>query len=152
MKTKVVYGLIIVTLALAVLACLSSGQTSPISSNSSNDESGLLGTTWVLAEIQGNEPISNGGALPTITFSGGQASGNSSCNGWGAKYTISGTDIHFEDFTGSEIACENPPGIMDQEQAFIQMLSGAVRFELQNGMLTIFDGSGETIVFQELGG
>lgn len=41
---------------------------------------------------------------------------------------------------------------MDQEQTFLQILMDAVRFELQAGSLTIFTSSGDSLVFQKIGG
>lgn len=151
MKSKAVFLMICVMLGLSALACLGGGQAgnSPAGSDGqTGGQSELDGTTWVLVEIQGGEPLSNGGALPTISFIGSQASGNSSCNGWGADLSVSGDSIQFSNFSGSEIFCENPAGIMDQEQTFLQILMEAVRYEINGDRLTIFSSSGATLVFQ----
>lgn len=149
MKPKLVFTLIIVALMFATLACLGGGQSgSP--QEGSPDDSGLSRGTWVLVEIRGEEPVSNGGSFPTITFMDGQASGNASCNGWGASYSSSGDSLSFGEAETSVMLCE-VSGVMEQEEAFIQMLGEAQRFEIQDNRLTIFTSSGETLVFQELG-
>ena len=130
-------------------ACLGGGQTSASSSEAS-DDIGLLNDTWITVDIRGGEPVSTAGNLPTITFSDEIASGNSSCNGWSADYTIQGSKIQFSNFVVSEITCD-PPGVMDQERFFLQLLSEAEGFEVKDGRLTIFDGRGGSIVFKELG-
>jgi heat shock protein HslJ len=151
MKSKAVFMLILTMLGLSVLACLGGGQTASPPSDSSGQSGGqseLEGNTWVLVEIGGGEPLSNGGALPTLTVIGDQASGNSSCNGWGAKVSVSGDSLQLSDFSGSEIFCDTPAGIMEQEQAFLQILMDAVRYEVTDDSLTIFSSSGATLVFQ----
>ncbi len=148
MKPKTRLVLVTVVLSLAVLACLGGGQNTS-SSSPSGDEDPLLGTAWILDQYAGNELIPNGNR-PSITFQGGQASGNASCNGWQGAYTIDGTNLTFSDFSGSEIFCESPDGIMDQEAAFLQMLGDAASYELNGDQLTIFTSSGETLVFSRM--
>lgn len=155
MKSKTSLILITAVLSLAILACLGSGQStssnssSPSSSSSSDDEDPLLGTAWLLNQYGGNDILPNGNQ-PSITFSGGLASGNSGCNGWQGNYTIDGTNLTFGELTGSEIFCENPEGIMEQEDAFLQMLGDAASYELNGDQLTIFTSSGETLVFSSM--
>ncbi|MEJ2759358.1 MAG: META domain-containing protein [Anaerolineales bacterium] len=158
MKTKTSLILITAVLSLAILACLGSGQStssnsSPSSSSSSSSSSGhedpLLGTGWLLKQYGGKDILPNGNQ-PTITFSGGLASGNSGCNGWQGEYTIDGTNLTFGELSGSEIFCENPAGIMEQEDAFLQMLGDAASYELNGDQLTIYTSSGEALVFSSM--
>lgn len=149
MKAKTSLILITAALSLAILACLGSGQNTASDSPSSGDDP-LLGTGWILNQLGGSELIPTGNR-PTITFSGGQASGNASCNGWQGSYTIDETNLQFEDFELSEIFCESPEGIMDQEDAFILMLGDASSYEVQGDQLTIFTSSEETLIFTRMG-
>lgn len=151
MKSKTTLILIMAVLSLAILACLGSGQNeSPSNSSSSGGNDPLLGTGWILNQYAGNDVIPTGNR-PTITFSGGQASGNSSCNGWNGSYTIDGTNLQFGDIEQSEVFCESPEGIMEQEDTFVQMLGDAASYELQGDQLTIFTSSGDTLVFERMG-
>lgn len=154
MKNKTSLILITAVLSLAILACLSSGQNTASSSSSSSSSSGgddpLLGTGWTLDQYGGTDVLPNGNH-PSITFSGGVASGNSSCNGWQGNYTIDGTNLTFGELTGSEISCDNPAGIMEQESAFLQMLGDAASYEVNGNQLTIFTSSGDTLVFTKMG-
>lgn len=155
MKSKTSLILITAVLSLAILACLGSGtntssnSSSSSSSSSSGDEDPLLGTGWLLKQYGGKDILANGNQ-PSITFSGGLASGNSGCNGWQGNYTIDGTNLTFGELSGSEISCENPAGIMEQEDAFLQMLGDSASYELNGDQLTIFTSSGETLVFSRM--
>ena len=150
MKIKIPFLWIAAALIVSALACLAGGDNFSLPS-SLGDESGLLGTSWSLVEIGGDEPISTSGSFPTITFGGGQAFGNAGCNYWGAAYSVDGNNFSFGEVEITEIMCETPSGIMEQEDAFVQMLMDAERFELQGNRLTIFTSSGEVFVFEEMG-
>ena len=150
MKIKTAFFWIAAALTISALACLAGGENLSLPSSPGN-ESGLLGTSWFLVEIGGDEPISTSGSFPTITFGGGQAFGNAGCNYWGAAYTVEGGNLSFDEIETTVMLCEIPSGVMEQEDAFVQMLNEAERFDLLDNRLTIFTSSGETLVFQELG-
>lgn len=150
MKIKTAFFWIAAALVISTLACLAGGENFSLPS-SPGDESGLLGTSWSLIEIGGDEPISTSGSLPTMTFGGGQAFGNAGCNYWGAPYIVEGGNLSFGEIETTEMLCETPSGVMMQENAFVQMLMESERFELQDNRLTIFTSSGEVFVFEEMG-
>lgn len=150
MKTRTVFLSITAAFMILTLACLAGGQNGSILSTPA-DESGLLGTSWVLVEIGGNQPIAASGSFPTVTFGGGQAFGNASCNYWGAAYTVEGSELIFGEVETTVMLCQNPPGVMAQEDAFVQMLHEVERFEIQDNRLTIFTSSGGVFVFEEIG-
>ena len=150
MKVKTAFLWIAAAIIISTLACLAEGLNGSLPS-SPGDESGLLGTSWSLVEIEGDQPIAASGSFPTITFGGGQAFGSASCNYWGAAYTVDGNNLSFGEVEITEIMCETPSGIMAQEDAFVQLLNEAERFDIQDNRLTIFTSSAETLVFQELG-
>jgi heat shock protein HslJ len=146
MKSKTSLILFTAVLSIGILACLGGGQTS----SSQSEDDPLLGTGWILEEYRGTALIAAGNR-PTITFSGELASGNAGCNGWNGSYTIDGTDLNFGELETSEIFCETPEGIMDQEDVFLQMLGDSDRYELEGDTLTIFTSSGETLIFTKMG-
>lgn len=58
--------------------------------------------------------------------------------------------ITFEGIYSTEMACQEPEDIMDQERAYLEMLNAAQSFELTDGTLTIFSKNGQTLTFQPL--
>ena len=105
----------------------------------------LEGTRWVLAAL-GDDDNSLVSALPgveaTATFENGRVSGKSSCNQYGAAYTLDG---HYLSITGhmmsTMMACPEP--IMRQEQQFQAALQTAATYAINDSILTIADAAGE---------
>ena len=109
-------------------------------------EPNLEDTTWLLMTYNDTRPID--GTQPTIQFEDGQVSGNAGCNSYGGSYQVKGDAISFEALFNTEMACMEPEGLMDQEQAYLELLGTAQRFELVDGVLTIFAGPQQTLAFE----
>jgi len=152
MKSKTSLILIGAVLSLAILSCLGGGQASsaPSGSSGSSNDSPLQGTAWWLLEYQGTA-VPDSWNHPSMTFMESEASGNSGCNGWSASYNVDGSSLSFGVVTASEMMCEQPEGIMEMEDTFVQMLAEAESFELGDKKLTIFTSSGDAYVLYELG-
>lgn len=106
----------------------------------------LEGTSWVLTALNKNRPI--GGTQPTIQFENGQVSGNAGCNHFGGSYQIKGDTISFSALEMTEMACMEPEGGMEQELTYLELLGAAQRYELVDGILTIFADLEQTMTFQ----
>jgi heat shock protein HslJ len=82
----------------------------------------------------------------TLSFvSDSQANGSAGCNSYGASYasTIDGS-ISFTDIFSTEMYCVEP-GVMDQEQFFLETLRDAEAYEVVDGKLRI-SGGGRLLV------
>jgi heat shock protein HslJ len=95
----------------------------------------LMGTSWHATGInngrQAVESIVNG-TLVTLSFGGeGDASGSGGCNHYSGHYEVAGSRISIGNIAVTAMACADPPGVMEQEQAFLRALAAAttVRFE-----------------------
>lgn len=111
------------------------------------NQSDLKGTAWALITYNDTIPIAD--AQPTIQFEDGQVSGNASCNHYGGSYEIKGDRIHFGDLFNTEMACQAPEGVMEQEQKYLETLRSAQRFEMDDGVLRIYTDSGITLTFEK---
>ncbi len=131
MKTKLTLLLTTLILLFALTAC-GGGDTS------------LDGTAWVLTGYQGNAPIGN---APTLSFENGQASGSASCNSYGGGYTVKGNSLQVSALFRTEMYCMDPEGIMEQENAYLQLLGEADSFVLEGSTLTIRTAAGEELIF-----
>lgn len=114
-----------------------------------SSQSNLNGTTWTLTAYKDNPPIA--GAQPTLQFENGQVSGNTGCNHYGGSYEVQGDTIRFGDLFNTEMACLEPEGVMEQEQIYLEMLRSADHFELIDGVLRIYTGSQQTLIYEEQG-
>ena len=107
----------------------------------------LDGTSWVLVSYGGKLPIP--GTAPSLSFEGNQVGGNASCNSFGGDVRISGDRIEFGDLFWTLMACMDE-GIMEQEQAFMQLLGEAGHFEIRDGQLLITTDTGATLIFDQV--
>jgi heat shock protein HslJ len=130
-------SIITLILVISVCACVSGRQAVT---------TGIENTTWVLTSINDKRPLD--GARPTIQFNDGQLSGRAGCNAYGGSYQIEGDAISFRALFSTEMACMDPEGVMEQERTFLDLLQTATRFELDDGVLTIFVGERPSMMFE----
>jgi len=104
----------------------------------------LKGTSWRLVTIGGAGLVP--GTQITATFEDGQVHGQA-CNSYGGSYKVSGDKLTVDALFMTEMACMDPPGIMEQEQRYMEMLGLAQSFEVSSGKLQIFSAGGEVLTF-----
>lgn len=113
-----------------------------------NEEASLRGTSWKLISYGRKLPIE--GKSMTANFDGIEISGSASCNHYFGAYQIKGDQIRIEGLGWTEMACMDPEGIMDQEQAVMGMLSQAESFSIQGNYLEILTTFSETLLFMKV--
>jgi peptidyl-Lys metalloendopeptidase len=138
--------LIGITLVLAALmaACAVAAQDQPPAPGSA-----LPGTEWVLISLNGNALIE--GKAITLRFREASIEGSGGCNTYGGSYTASTEDLDLSDLYWTEMACMEPEGIMQQEQAYFQALNTVARYQVawdQDGgdRLELTDGTGTQVL------
>ena len=109
----------------------------------------LEGTEWILKsylnqEGQLVEPLA--GTFTSANFEDGQVNGNASCNNYFGGYEVDGSSLSMGPLASTEMFCGNPPGVMDQEMAFLSAMGSAAEFKIDAGQLVLFDKAGETIL------
>lgn len=117
------------------------------------EEPGMLVNNWTLASftVEKNEerPLLAGTEVTADialddSLSSGTISGNAGCNDYSATVTISGNAIKVENMKRGEVQCNDPPGVMEQEQLFLSALTVADSFLVDNGHLAITYNSGNS--------
>ena len=109
-------------------------------------EAGIEGQTWVLTTYDRNDSLND--RRPTLQFDVDKISGNTGCNHYSGIYQIKSDEISIEGISHTEMACLNPDGLMEQERIYLELLGNAKRFELADGVLTIFTASEQTLIFE----
>lgn len=99
---------------------------------------------WTLATLNGNAPIA--GTTITLSIDDSNAGGRSGCNHYGGTYNASGEKLTFPSMAVTEMYCMDPAGIMEQETAYLQALSQAASFSVDENRLEMRSASGETIL------
>jgi heat shock protein HslJ len=65
------------------------------------------------------------GAKVTATFDGTTLSGNAGCNDYSATYKLQGDRVDLDAIAVTQKMCSAPEGVMEQEQAYLEMLASA---------------------------
>ena len=107
----------------------------------------LAGTTWKLISYNGNIPLA--GKDMTAEFDAKEIQGSASCNSYFGTYRLKGDQISISGLGWTEMACMDPEGIMEQEQAIMKMLSESSSYSIQGDKLQITTSAGELLIFQQ---
>lgn len=127
-----------------------------------------LNSDWILHTTQGNSGFENktwkllyrdleGRTIQTLDdteitaifdVDKGQVHGSAGCNSYSGRYEINGNKISFLELAWTEMACMNPPGVMDQEEQYLSALLSAENFEIANGRLKIYSGE-QILIYAE---
>jgi heat shock protein HslJ len=137
----------LLTIALVLgLFLASCGQTNGTGEELSKDP--LAGTEWQLVSYgDPDEPTAVIQVrIPTISFEEGEVGGSGSCNSYGGSYSVEGERLQFGEMAWTEMAC-GEVGVMDQETAFLSILTAVESFDLSDGSLTL-SGPGGTLRFE----
>ncbi len=86
------------------------------------------GREAVVGVLLGTEISANFGA-------DGQVSGNAGCNQYFASYSVDGNAIEIGQAATTFMFCEEPPGVMEQESAYLAALQSAATYRIEGDML-----------------
>ena len=107
-----------------------------------------LSGVWTLTgySAQGSlKPVIPGTEISAEFGDESRVTGTSGCNHYFAEYSVSG-DLLTIGAVGSTLMYCSGEGIMEQETAYLELLSDAARFGIQNEDLLIFDAEGNEIL------
>ncbi len=133
---------------ILIIAVITGLTLASCSTLTGSEEADLRGTNWKLISYGGKLPIA--GKSMTANFDGKELSGSASCNHYFGAYQIKGDQIRVEGLGWTEMACMDPEGIMEQEQAIMNMLSNSDTFTLQGDRLEIITTTGEGLIFEKV--
>lgn len=102
---------------------------------------------WWRAESIGGRSIADGSEVTMMLGGDGKIGGKSGCNGYSARYQITGSTLQvFPPMIGTRMACA--PGIMAQEQTYQSLMEEAKSFAIMpDGRLVVSSASGATATF-----
>lgn len=134
------YPLLVVMLMAAMISCTG---TSP--------RARLAGTRWMLeayGKPGGQKQLLEGTEITANFGADGEVSGSAGCNQYFATYAIAGKELTFAQLAFTEMACLEPAGVMEQEQAFLSALQGVQQFKLADGQLQLLTADGWLLTFR----
>jgi heat shock protein HslJ len=108
----------------------------------------VVGHWQVTSFLQGDAIKSaiNGTHLTATFGESGSLSGSAGCNEYHATYTSGRGAIHIDQPSAQQRECAQPPGVMEQEQAYLHALTVAARYELAGTQLTLLTDKGTIAV------
>ncbi len=110
----------------------------------------LAGTAWTLGSyVAGNGTLVP--ALPgtevTASFNDdGSLTGSAGCNSYGTVYHIEGANLTIEPSGSTEMYCSEPPGIMEQENRYLTLLTEVSTWRVEGDRLILSDAEGADLL------
>jgi heat shock protein HslJ len=109
----------------------------------------LATTTWLLtAYNNGKGAVTSvlGNTQITAVFgTDGAVTGSAGCNDYRADYTTTGSAITIGMAATTRKFCASPPGVMDQEQAYLTAITHAAVYRIRENELQLTGSDGATI-------
>ncbi|WBX84629.1 META domain-containing protein [Sphingosinicella microcystinivorans] len=141
---------IVTVVAMAGCAAGSSEQETTGSAASAPAAPALVDTVWAAEAVAGEAPAP-GARFQLVLGADGRASGRSGCNGFSARYELSGTALTVHPpMIGTMMAC--PEAVMAQEGTFRDVLEAAATATVgSDGRLTVTGKDGRTLRFASAG-
>jgi len=135
MKNKYLVLIVLLPLLALLAGCRAS--------EASADE--LEGTNWELVFIRKSTPIE--GRTVTAEFKEGQIGGNLGCNSYFGSYEIAETKMTIDQIGHTEMWCQEPEGIMEQETLLAGYLTDVESWRLEEDRLYLRTSAGEELTF-----
>jgi heat shock protein HslJ len=105
----------------------------------------LAGTRWTVTNLYNGRGAVEGvipGTTITLEFDrAGRVSGSAGCNTYSASYRVNGSSLSVDPPGSTNMFCETPEGVMQQEQTFLATLNAARTFQIIGNQLHIRLGS-----------
>jgi len=105
----------------------------------------LAGTRWQATAING-QPVLADTTLTAAFGADGSLDGSAGCNSYSTSYTVDGASLTIGPPSLSNMVCEKPAGVMEQEQDFLAALQSATAFSLEAGQLYVKDATGQAVI------
>ena len=106
----------------------------------SGDQASLDGSEWILAKLMGDDLVP--GTQITLGFEEGRAAGFAGCNAYGAAYEADDGALSVTLLEVTVQACVEPPGVMEQEAAYLTALQESAAYQVTGNQLEIEDDAG----------
>ncbi len=80
----------------------------------------------------------------------GQVSGHAGCNQYSAGYSVEGNTVAIGPAATTFMFCEEPPGVMDQESAYLAALQSAATYRIEGELLEMRTAADQIAVMMTL--
>lgn len=109
----------------------------------------LTDSTWKLSSLNiGNALLSNRVTehITAVFDNEGRLSGFAGCNQYSCSYKVDGDKLELSSIITTRKYCHDPDNVMKTEAGFISALGDAVRYNIKNDELNLFNADDERVV------
>jgi len=96
--------------------------------------------------MDGVVSLATGTEITALFGTDGQVTGSAGCNNYFAGYTATDASLTIGTAGMTQIYCEQPEGVMDQETMYLRALEMASSYQIRSGTLTVMDDAGATLL------
>lgn len=122
-------------------------QTSPATTPGDRlQEAALENTIWQLQDYAGETGFQTviPGTMVTAEFADGTLTGKTGCNSYFGSFEVDGNELTISQTGSTMMACDPP--VMEQEQAYLTLLSQVQQYALKGSQLTLLNDKGQRIL------
>lgn len=132
MKRTILFSITLLISALMVVGCCDCRKRSKL-------EKPLVGTTWQLVQLMGQENSSEGDSYTILFHTNGTATGVGDCNRFNATYSVTPSRaLAINNLGSTRRYCENHA----VESAYYDMLEGVTHYEMDgDNMILLSNGT-----------
>ncbi len=113
----------------------------------------LTGVNWTAVNVlvaDGLTTLVPDTEITALFSEEGFVSGTAGCNNYNFSFTVDGQNITMNPAgISTQMFCEAPEGVMDQEAAYLAALPMAATFSIEGGQLILFDAAGAMLVIYD---
>ena len=110
----------------------------------------ITGTSWGLTaydkDQSGLAPVLEGTQITALFGQDGKLNGSSGCNDYVATYEAGAEVLKISAAVATGRACAEPPGVTEQETAYLALLPQVTSYRLGANRLELFDGLGKVLM------
>ena len=111
---------------------------------------GLTSGRWLLQSYSapggGLQSVLTGTEVTARFGTDGSLSGSGGCNNYNGGFMAFDQTLRMNNVTSSQALCNQPEGIMEQENTFMSLLNQASKMRISAGQLEVFDSGGNRIL------
>src|SRR3954447_18583033 len=108
----------------------------------------LIGTWDVVSLARGDAIVSVlPGTDPVVTFDeDGTLRADAGCNTMSSQWSLAGSELQIDPPAQTRMACDQPPGVMDQEAALGAALTATAEVQITGDRISLLDGDGSIVL------
>ena len=138
MKRTILFSLTILIAALFIAGCCDCRKRSKL-------EKPLVGTTWQLVQLMGQEVAAEGDNFIVVLHDNGTLSTRGACNNGNSSYRMTTSrEFSVGELATTKVMCRN----MAQEQQFFDMLATVTHYEIDRDMLLLLSNGTLVAILQ----